>query len=90
ALQLYDRAIEASGDFGHERAMAHELAARHCSAIGLGVTAAYHGRAARTGYRDWGATAKATLLETDHPEWFGSQQGDQTRDVDTVLDLALS
>ncbi|MBN9990796.1 hypothetical protein JND45_15790, partial [Listeria monocytogenes] len=31
-----------------------------------------------------------TLLETDHPEWFGSQQGDQTRDVDTVLDLALS
>jgi predicted ATPase/signal transduction histidine kinase len=90
ALQLYDRAIEASGDFGHERAMAHELAARHCIAIGLGATAAYHGRAARTGYRDWGATAKATLLETDHPDWFGSQQGDQTRDVDTVLDLAQS
>ncbi|MFX7747955.1 hypothetical protein ABTK03_21480, partial [Acinetobacter baumannii] len=36
ALQLYDRAVKASDGFGHERAMAHELAARHCTAIGLG------------------------------------------------------
>lgn len=88
ALQLYDRAVKASDGFGHERAMAHELAARHCTAIGLGVTAAYHGRAARTGYLDWGATAKAARLETDHPEWFDRQRVDQDRDLDTILDLA--
>lgn len=88
ALNLYDRAVAASAAFGHEQALAHELAASHCMAIGLDVTGAYHGRAARTGYLDWGAAAKSAALEADHPTWFDSRQGDQTADVAATLDLA--
>ncbi|WP_269747839.1 trifunctional serine/threonine-protein kinase/ATP-binding protein/sensor histidine kinase [Sphingomonas sp. TDK1] len=62
ALRLFEDAIEASGDFVHERALAHERAALHCSAEGLSVLASMHRAAASRDYRTWGATAKANML----------------------------
>ncbi|GAA0749359.1 GHKL domain-containing protein [Sphingomonas sp. ABOLD] len=62
ALRRFEGAIEASGEFIHERALAHERAALHCSAEGLSVLARMHRAAASRDYRSWGAAAKADAL----------------------------
>jgi predicted ATPase/signal transduction histidine kinase len=62
AIQLFDRAILAARSFVHERALARELAGRHCDAQGLdGLAQRYYDEAA-SDYHLWGAEAKSRLL----------------------------
>lgn len=65
ALRCYDQSAiaAAANGFIHEKALAHELAARHCDTCGLVSGARHHWRAARDAYRLWGAGGKVTQLE---------------------------
>jgi PAS domain S-box-containing protein len=70
ALRGYEEAIAAAseGGFVYVEALASEFAA-HCHArLGLVTGAAAHLRAAHDAYRRWGADAKVSALEAEHPE----------------------
>ncbi|WP_454753448.1 trifunctional serine/threonine-protein kinase/ATP-binding protein/sensor histidine kinase [Cupriavidus necator] len=70
ALACYEQSATAAAAAGfvHEQALAHELAGMLCEASGLPTAAAQHLRAARAGYRRWGADHKAMLLTTGYPQ----------------------
>ncbi|ATC32003.1 hypothetical protein CA606_06335 [Caulobacter vibrioides] len=63
ALRLLDEAIAASGDFGHERALAEELAGDLCQQEGLALLAGRYYAAAQYDYAAWGAEAKTAILK---------------------------
>lgn len=62
ALRLYDRAILDAGSFVHERALARDLAGRHCEEQGLEGLARRYFQDAAVDYRLWGAEAKAQRM----------------------------
>ena len=68
AADLYDRAIVEAGRSGYlqEEAVARELAGRFWLGQGRRKVAALYLSEARHGYRLWGASRKATMLEEEH------------------------
>ncbi len=83
ALRHFDRAIGAAGSFVHERALARELAGRHCMEQGLEGLARLHMREAARDYRLWGADAKARRLP-----WQDGEDGEDPaeRDLRAAMD----
>jgi PAS domain S-box-containing protein len=69
ALRHYEDAIRLAreGGFIHNEALAHECAARFCSARGLPTAADAHLRNARRGYLSWGADGKVWQLDQRYP-----------------------
>lgn len=69
AMQLYEASADAalSANFLHEYALANELAAAHDRSFSLASSARGRLRAAKNGYRRWGALAKVAQLDAAHP-----------------------
>jgi len=67
ALRLYDQAILSAGSFVHERALAREMAGRHCVDLGLEGLARRYFKDAEVDFRLWGATAKAARMPIGRP-----------------------
>lgn len=69
ALALYEQAAQAAGaaGFGHEQALAYELAARCCRGAGLDRAAGSYVEAAMEGYRRWGAAGKVLQVRRAFP-----------------------
>lgn len=65
AMKFYEQSASAAASEGfvHEQALAHELASRHASSVGLDSIAAHHARLAYSCYRRWGADGKLRQLE---------------------------
>jgi predicted ATPase/signal transduction histidine kinase len=74
AADAYDRACETAGQAGMliDVALANELASRFWRARGRRRIAALYLRAAIDAYARWGALAKVTELEAEHPEEEGT------------------
>lgn len=70
AMRLYDEAAEVAGrhEITHEKALAHELAARFYLSRGRKKVARVYLEEARSGYSRWGARAKVEQLERQYPE----------------------
>jgi PAS domain S-box-containing protein len=75
AMQLYEAAIRLAQehDLPQDEAIAHERAARFCTARGLTTIAANYLRLARDGYLRWGAVAKVTQLDRLNPRVLAGQ-----------------
>jgi PAS domain S-box-containing protein len=69
-LRLYEQAIQSAREHGfvQNEGLAHEVAARFCSACGLKTIAQAYLRNARNCYLRWGALGKVRQLERFHPE----------------------
>ena len=69
AMRLYEEAVRSARDnrLVHNEAMAHELAARFYSALGIETCASAHAAGARHAYGRWGAQAMVLTLERDFP-----------------------
>jgi len=95
ALKCYEQAIAHAMTHGflHVAAIAHECAARHCTALGMASAADAHRRHARDAYRRWGATGKARQLEAAFPDLADAAQprtwhlgaSARTIDADSVI-----
>ncbi len=74
AIRAYDLAIAAarSNRFGHEEALANELAGRFYLTLGSGTAATAYLRQACSAWRRWGAHAKAKHLSEEFVEWLGT------------------
>jgi PAS domain S-box-containing protein len=72
AIGLYEQAIQSAGEHGlvQNEALAHEVAARFCSARGFKTIAHAYLRNARDRYLRWGALGKVRQLEQVHPKLF--------------------
>jgi PAS domain S-box-containing protein len=73
ALRLYEEAIRLAreGNFIHIEALAHERAARFCTARGLMTMADAYLRNARRCYLSWGADGKVRQLDQRYPHLTG-------------------
>lgn len=97
AMQLYEASADAalSANFLHEYALANELAAAHDQSFSLRSAARGRLRAAKNGYRRWGAIAKVTELESSHPflavevaSPSGAASGQPALDVAVAMEVA--
>ncbi|MCY0854618.1 GAF domain-containing sensor histidine kinase [Cupriavidus sp. D39] len=95
ALSLFEKAIWRADEQGFVQysALAHELAASLCAGSSFQTAAQAHARAARDGYRRWGATGKVAQLESLHAGLADRSQQNayalagslQIRDVESVI-----
>ncbi|MDX7951852.1 ATP-binding protein [Lichenihabitans sp. Uapishka_5] len=92
AMALYDQAADAaeSSGFGHERALAHELAGRHLAGLGLAQGARRHFDLARGCYARWAAHGKADRLTTHHGLPLDASAPPAPRSIDLALALRVS
>jgi len=69
-MTLYDKAVEGARREGivHEEALACERAAEYMERVGDSKTALAYRQRASLVYSEWGATAKASMLEVDAPD----------------------
>ncbi|KAF1031197.1 MAG: Sensor histidine kinase TmoS [Burkholderia lata] len=93
AMQQYEASasLAAERGFVHEQALAHELAARHATSLGLTGPARHQLRLAHACYRRWGASGKTQAMEAQHPFLVMDQPpGGPAEPAREDLDLALA
>ncbi|MDQ0839286.1 trifunctional serine/threonine-protein kinase/ATP-binding protein/sensor histidine kinase [Sphingomonas faeni] len=88
AMRTFDRAVDQSSAFVHERALARELAGRHAADLELDGAAASYLADACADYRTWGAFEKAQWVERRHPG-LAARRRDRTDEPDVFVPAAL-
>jgi PAS domain S-box-containing protein len=87
AMGHYQAAMDLAGaaGYGHERAIAAELAAAFHRGLGMGAVAATFLAEARTGYANWGASAKVAQLDERFPALAVREEATPGLDYDSIL-----